>query len=503
MGAIESTPAPFSAAGEVHKAVADAEDAASAAVVAAEAILVSVHASRDQATLGHGSLSSFGVGVDSDGLNDELSTDTSTTSGSVEWLVKTLANGDRYEGFTNRSGVHHGLGIYRYTTGDAYLGEWRNGVKHGVGVFVSPPRGTSVATIVGLGTDATKVGAEVAAAQIDSANHGSYSTVLALLGWSGYEALPPSRLGEDRYAGSFNRGQRCGAGVLTLRDGRRHCGRFDRGVPQGPGCRWGPPPSERSASSSNDSSKQNPSCIGGVAAEIAAALAVMVQHAGDWADGRPVEHQVPRLAALALSRPYSSSNIAGDNIAMKSTSSSSSSTSGSSGIHNNDSSITTSAEIRSLRSSALLILSHLYDVGGGIDFAPNAAPDDVNANGSAPVSSTIAKLLGNHASSSASTSTIAADFLSNAESTINIADSSDSQNTAAGAAAEDEEIFAAERLALRSGGSSRSSGRTPTPLSKPASPLGPNSSRGLNPVHTTLGEPPQHGIHHQFMFSVL
>jgi hypothetical protein len=518
MGAIESTPAPFSAAGEVHKAVAEAEDAASAAVAAAEAILVSSNANYDRSTSGHGGLSSLGVSVDYDELNDEIPTDESTARGSVEYTGKTLANGDRYEGFTNRSGVPHGLGIYRYATGDAYLGEWHNGAKHGVGVFVSPPRGASAAAAaLGFGADAATLGAGVSAAQAGSTNPSSNGAVLALLGWSEHEALPPSRLGEERYAGSFNRGQRCGAGVLTLRDGRRHSGRFDKGVPQGPGCRWSPLPLEMSTSSTDSTSnnfapkaskgtsenEQKPGSARGVAfggtSEEAVAAVASVQHAGDWADGRPVEHQVPRLAALALSRPHASSNIAGHHTTASSTSSSSSSDS-SAGTTN------VGAEVRSLRLSALLILSQLYDTGGGIDFPPNAAADGASSNNNSPESS-IAKLLGNY-SSSASSSATAPLHRASAEGASGVADCPDSQNSAAGAPAqsvavttEEEEVFAAERLALRSGSSSRSSGRTPTPLSRPASPLGPPSARGLDPVHTTLGEPPQYGTPHQFVYS--
>ena len=47
--------------------------------------------------------------------------------------VYTSANGDRYEG-EYRDGKGHGRGVYTWASGNRYDGEWRDGKRHGQGV---------------------------------------------------------------------------------------------------------------------------------------------------------------------------------------------------------------------------------------------------------------------------------------------------------------------------------------------------------------------------------
>ncbi|KAJ1408080.1 MORN motif [Sesbania bispinosa] len=47
--------------------------------------------------------------------------------------VETWARGSRYRG-QYRQGLRHGFGVYRFYTGDVYAGEWSNGQSHGCGV---------------------------------------------------------------------------------------------------------------------------------------------------------------------------------------------------------------------------------------------------------------------------------------------------------------------------------------------------------------------------------
>ncbi|RYY84830.1 hypothetical protein EON63_08540 [archaeon] len=45
-----------------------------------------------------------------------------------------LANGDKYVGDW-KDGRRHGLGVYYYNDGDRYEGEWRNDERHGRGTM--------------------------------------------------------------------------------------------------------------------------------------------------------------------------------------------------------------------------------------------------------------------------------------------------------------------------------------------------------------------------------
>ena len=138
--------------------------------------------------------------------------------------VVTLANGDSYQGQT-RSGVPHGVGTYRYNTGDKvqYTGHFKEGKKYGRGVlmFRSGARyeGAFVNDVMqGQGTFYYKNGDRYGGEFKDSLKHGTGSYAYK---------------NGDLYEGRFTRGLMDGPGILRFASGDTYSGGFRAGAREG------------------------------------------------------------------------------------------------------------------------------------------------------------------------------------------------------------------------------------------------------------------------------
>lgn len=54
-------------------------------------------------------------------------------SSSSTVFTKTLEDGSVYHGQMNSEGLFHGKGKLRFSTGELYVGEFKNGMMHGYG----------------------------------------------------------------------------------------------------------------------------------------------------------------------------------------------------------------------------------------------------------------------------------------------------------------------------------------------------------------------------------
>ena len=68
-------------------------------------------------------------------LRTSSSTVVRTSSQPLIFRTETYENGDHYEGEFNEAGERHGRGTYTTPFGDIYIGEYRNGLRCGKGVY--------------------------------------------------------------------------------------------------------------------------------------------------------------------------------------------------------------------------------------------------------------------------------------------------------------------------------------------------------------------------------
>ena len=125
----------------------------------------------------------------------QKSVDEDHASPKSEEDTKTLADGDKYVG-EFRDGKRHGQGIYTYANGDKYVGEYRDGKKHGQGIYTF--------------ADGDKYVGEWRYGK----KHGHFTVTSA---------------NGDKYVGEYRDGEKHGRGTLTLNDGNVMEGIWENG----------------------------------------------------------------------------------------------------------------------------------------------------------------------------------------------------------------------------------------------------------------------------------
>ena len=117
----------------------------------------------------------------------------------------TYANGDKYVGEV-KDGKKHGQGTYTYVDGGNYVGEYRGDKKHGQGTFTW--------------ADGTKYVGEYK----DGKRHGQ-----------GIYTFDKGKHGGDKYVGEWKDDKRHGEGIYTWADGRKYSGEYRDDLPDGTG----------------------------------------------------------------------------------------------------------------------------------------------------------------------------------------------------------------------------------------------------------------------------
>lgn len=138
--------------------------------------------------------------------------------------VITFANGNRYTG--EFQGVRpHGQGTMAYANGDRYTGQWKNGLRDGMGVY-SDQAGTGRYTGTwkndrwnGAGARITRYGSYYGQCK-DNRYHGQGTIVWA---------------NGNQFTGRFVQGRKDGQGVFRWTNGESYAGAFQQDVMQGQG----------------------------------------------------------------------------------------------------------------------------------------------------------------------------------------------------------------------------------------------------------------------------
>ncbi len=161
--------------------------------------------------------------------------------------VVSFPNGDRYEG-EFRSGLMHGWGVYVSKLGDRYEGMFENDIRHGPGTLSTTAGERFTGTYVngirhGLGSLTRVDGSRYAGDFRNDLINGR--GVMYYPDGSKYagDFMNGSRHGQgvvrfsngDVYEGEFRAGQRTGKGVYHFADGSRYAGSFVDGVRHGTG----------------------------------------------------------------------------------------------------------------------------------------------------------------------------------------------------------------------------------------------------------------------------
>ncbi|KAJ6729943.1 PHOSPHATIDYLINOSITOL-4-PHOSPHATE 5-KINASE RELATED [Salix viminalis] len=133
--------------------------------------------------------------------------------------VETWARGSRYRG-QYRQGLRHGFGVYRFYTGDVYAGEWSNGQSHGCGIHTCEEGSRYVGKFKwgvkhGLGHYHFRNGDTYAGEYFADKMHGFGVYCFA----NGH-----------RYEGAWHEGRRQGLGMYTFRNGETQSGHWQNGI---------------------------------------------------------------------------------------------------------------------------------------------------------------------------------------------------------------------------------------------------------------------------------
>uniref|UniRef100_A0A0E0BDW0 Peptidase C14 caspase domain-containing protein n=1 Tax=Oryza glumipatula TaxID=40148 RepID=A0A0E0BDW0_9ORYZ len=133
--------------------------------------------------------------------------------------VETWARGSRYRG-QYRQGLRHGHGVYRFYTGDVYAGEWSNGQSHGYGVHTCEDGSRYIGEF--------KRGVKHGLGHYHFRNGDTYAGEYFADRMHGFGVY--SFANGHRYEGAWHEGRRQGLGMYTFRNGETQAGHWQNGV---------------------------------------------------------------------------------------------------------------------------------------------------------------------------------------------------------------------------------------------------------------------------------
>ncbi|GAV87270.1 LOW QUALITY PROTEIN: MORN domain-containing protein, partial [Cephalotus follicularis] len=137
--------------------------------------------------------------------------------------VETWARGSRRGQY--RQGLRHGIGVYRFYTGDVYAGEWSNGQCHGCGIHSCEDGSRYLGQF--------KWGLKHGLGHYHFRNGDTYAGEYFADKMNGFGIY---QFGNgNRYEGAWHEGRREGLGMYTFRSGETQSGHWQNGVLDVPG----------------------------------------------------------------------------------------------------------------------------------------------------------------------------------------------------------------------------------------------------------------------------
>ncbi|GAB4834656.1 hypothetical protein Ancab_032919 [Ancistrocladus abbreviatus] len=133
--------------------------------------------------------------------------------------VETWAKGSGYRG-QYREGLRHGVGVCRFYTGDGYAGEWCNGQFHGCGVYTSRDGSKYVGEF--------KYGVKHGLGHYNYRNGDVYAGQYFADKMHGFGVYKYAN--GHQYEGSWHEGVRQGLGIYTFRNGDSQIGHWHNGI---------------------------------------------------------------------------------------------------------------------------------------------------------------------------------------------------------------------------------------------------------------------------------
>ncbi|OIW10332.1 hypothetical protein TanjilG_28083 [Lupinus angustifolius] len=133
--------------------------------------------------------------------------------------VETWARGSRYHG-QYRQGLRHGMGVYRFYSGGMYVGEWYNGQCHGFGVHTCNDGSRYVGEF--------KWGVKHGLGQYNFKNGDLYAGEYFADNMHGFGVYRFQN--GHQYEGAWHEGRRQGPGRYSFRNGETQCGHWQNGV---------------------------------------------------------------------------------------------------------------------------------------------------------------------------------------------------------------------------------------------------------------------------------